>query len=133
MIWVCNDIIVMLCEPYKHITIGTVLPSKYYLFKVNNRNSKKRYEICSKLAIKTPERCQWRYFGFSIVNLEHISHFFLIFTVDLGQLIPWNWTNNVQLQGRSGHLRHQSKVPTLERCPLDRVFPRNETKMKKNA
>ena len=30
------------------------------LFKINNRNTKTRYEICSKLGIKTPERRQWR-------------------------------------------------------------------------
>ena len=30
-----------------------------YLFKVNSRNSRTRYEICSKLTIKTPERRQW--------------------------------------------------------------------------
>ena len=28
-----------------------------YLFKVNNRNSRKRSEVCSKLTIKTPDRC----------------------------------------------------------------------------
>ena len=28
-----------------------------YLFKFNNRNLRKRCEICSKLTIKTPERC----------------------------------------------------------------------------
>ena len=27
-----------------------------YLLKVNNRNTRTRYEICSKLTIKTPER-----------------------------------------------------------------------------
>ena len=27
-----------------------------YMFKVNNRNPRTRYEICSKLIIKTPER-----------------------------------------------------------------------------
>ena len=27
-----------------------------YLFKVNNRNTRKRCEICSKLTIKTPEQ-----------------------------------------------------------------------------
>ena len=27
-----------------------------YLFKINNRNTGKRCEICSKLTIKTPER-----------------------------------------------------------------------------
>ena len=34
-------------------------PTGIYLFKVNNRNTRKRYEICSKLTIKIPERRQW--------------------------------------------------------------------------
>ena len=33
-------------------------PPNIYLFKVNNRNTRKRFEICSKLTIKTSERCQ---------------------------------------------------------------------------
>ena len=45
-----------------------------YFFKINNRNARKRSEICSKLAIKTPERHQWRRSGVFIVNFEHISH-----------------------------------------------------------
>ena len=31
-------------------------PAGNYMFKVNNRNTKTRCEICSKLTIKTPER-----------------------------------------------------------------------------
>ena len=31
-------------------------PTNIYLFNVNNRNTTKRCEICSKLTIKTPER-----------------------------------------------------------------------------
>ena len=46
-----------------------------YLFKVNNRNSRKRCEVCSKLTIKTPERRQWRHSGVFIVNFEHTSSF----------------------------------------------------------
>ena len=49
-----------------------------YLFKVNNRNTRKRSEICSKLTIKTPERRQRRRSGVFIVNFEHISHLFLV-------------------------------------------------------
>ena len=33
------------------------LPAGNYMFKVNNRNTRTRCEICSKLTIKTPERC----------------------------------------------------------------------------
>ena len=46
-------------------------PANIYLFKVNNRNNRKRCEICSKLTIKTP--------GVFIVNFKHISHLFLLF------------------------------------------------------
>ena len=31
-------------------------PANIYLFKVNNKNIRKRCEICSKLTIKTPEK-----------------------------------------------------------------------------
>ena len=31
-------------------------PAGNYMFKVNNRNGRSTYEICSKLAIKTPQR-----------------------------------------------------------------------------
>ena len=57
-----------------------------YMFKVNNRNTKTRYEICSKLTIKASERHQWRrcfhcqlwtYFtswsSVSIVNFEQVN------------------------------------------------------------
>ena len=50
-----------------------LLPANIYLFEVNNRNTRKMCEICSKLTIKTPER---RPSGVFIVNFEHISHLF---------------------------------------------------------
>ena len=34
------------------------LPANNYLFKGNNRNTRERCEICSKVTAKTPERCQ---------------------------------------------------------------------------
>ena len=48
-------------------------PGNIYLFKVENRNTRKRCEICSKL-IKTPERRQWRCSSIFIVKFEQISH-----------------------------------------------------------
>ena len=56
-----------------------VFPANIYLFKVRNRNTRKRSEICSVLTIKTPERHQLRRSGVFIVNFEHISHLFLVF------------------------------------------------------
>ena len=38
-------------------------PADNYMFKVNSRNTRPQYEICSKLTIKTPERRQWRRTG----------------------------------------------------------------------
>ena len=36
--------------------VSVIFSANIYLFKANNRNTRKRYEICSKLTIKTPER-----------------------------------------------------------------------------
>ena len=44
------------------------LPANIYLFKVNNRNTRRRYEICSKLTIKTLELHHWRCSSVFIVN-----------------------------------------------------------------
>ena len=67
-------------------------PANMYLFKTNNRNTRKRCDLYSKLITKTPECRQWRrskvfivnfkyrrLSGVFKVNLEHISHPFLGF------------------------------------------------------
>ena len=54
-------------------------PCGIYLLKVNNRNTRTRCEISSKLTIKTPEQRQWRRSGVFIVNFTHISHLILMF------------------------------------------------------
>ena len=54
-------------------------PAKIYLFKFNNKNSRKRCEICSKLTIKTPENVIEVVLLFFCVNFEYISHLFLVF------------------------------------------------------
>ena len=41
-----------------------------YIFKVNNRKTRTRSEICSKITIKMPERRHWRRSGVFIVNFE---------------------------------------------------------------
>ena len=48
------------------------------LFKVDNRNTGTRCEVCSKLWIKTPEQCQCRHSGVFFLNSEHISHLVLV-------------------------------------------------------
>ena len=54
---------------YLRRSFSTGNPSNICLFKVNNRNTRKKCEIFSKLTIKTV----------FIVNFENISHFFLVF------------------------------------------------------
>ena len=49
------------------------------MLKFNKRNTRTKCEICSELTIKTPERCQCRRSSVFVVNLEHISHFVLVF------------------------------------------------------
>ena len=61
----------------QNISLNT--PAGIYLLKVNNRNSRTRCEICSKLTIKIPERRQWRRSGIFLVNFEHILHLVLVF------------------------------------------------------
>ena len=54
-------------------------PANIYLLKFNNKNTRKRCEICSKLTIKTPKQCYWRRPGFFIVNFKHMLHPFVVF------------------------------------------------------
>ena len=49
------------------------------MFNVNNRNTRTRREICSKLTLKTPERRQWRRSDVFIINSEHLSQLVLMF------------------------------------------------------
>ena len=56
-------------------------PAGIYLLKVNNRNTRARYEICSKLTIIISERRQWRPSSIFMVNFEHISHLVLVFYI----------------------------------------------------
>ena len=45
----------------------------------NNRNTKTRCEICSKLTMMSPARRQWRCSDVFIVNFQHILHLPLVF------------------------------------------------------
>ena len=55
------------------------IPAGISLFRVNNKNTRTMWEICSKLTIKIPERHQWRRSGNFIVTFEQISHIVLVF------------------------------------------------------
>ena len=53
-------------------------PAGIYLLKVNNRNTRTRWKICSNLTIKTLD-ANWHHSGAFIFNFEHISHLVLVF------------------------------------------------------
>ena len=55
-----------------HTVIG-LFPTNIYLFKNNNRNTRKRCKICSKLTIKTP----LRHSGVFTANFKHIPDLLL--------------------------------------------------------
>ena len=49
-------------------------PSRQSHDRSNNRNTRTKFEICSKLTVKPSKRRKWFRFGRFIVNFEHISH-----------------------------------------------------------
>ena len=77
---------------FAFLSLREATPANIYLFKVNNRNTGKRCEICSKLTIKTPERRHWRRSCVFIVNFEHIfTPFSSVFIADFEQVnVDWS-------------------------------------------
>ena len=57
------------------LVILQIFPAGKYMFKVNNRNTRTRGEICSKITVKTIRTTS----GVFVVNFEHISHLVLVF------------------------------------------------------
>ena len=66
-------------KSYSSIDLETEDPAGNNMFKVNNRNTRTRGEICSKLTIKIPDRRHWRRSSIFIANFEQISHLVLVF------------------------------------------------------
>ena len=62
-----------------------LFPASIYLFKVNNKNTRKQCKTCPKLTKKIPERNQstgthsWRCSGVFLFNFEHTFSFFYCF------------------------------------------------------
>ena len=52
-----NSNYILVCP--ENLRFPRIYPAGIYLLKVNNRNTRTRFEICSKLTIKTPERRHW--------------------------------------------------------------------------
>ena len=84
----------------------------YYMFKVNNRSTRKRSEICSKLTIKTPA------YGVVLVSLLLTVNFGTYFTLcSSGSIVTleqinagWATTKYQQNQSISTHLKPMSPL-----------------------
>ena len=61
---------------YLHHLIRQTFPAGAYL--LNYRSTKIRFEFFSKLTIKSPRRCEWRWSGVFIVNFEKFLHIALV-------------------------------------------------------
>ena len=82
------------CKTYVDFVFNT--PANIHVLRVNNRSTRPRYGICSKLTIKTPERRYWCRFSVFIVNYGHILHLvFLLLTVNM--LLPAGYCVLVRL------------------------------------
>ena len=77
------------CKGYSRLP--NTFPASIYLFKVNGRNTKNRFEICLDLTIKTPERRHWRRSGVFIVHFEHTT-FSSVSIVDFEE-VNVSWVN----------------------------------------
>ena len=71
-----NVLVFKVSKTFFNVTATRDLPAGNYLFKVNNRNTRTRCEICLKLTIMTAERREWHCSGIFIVNSEHIHTLF---------------------------------------------------------
>ena len=86
-----------LCSNMKLDDVKKPKPASNYTFKVNNRNTRTRCEICSKLTRKTPERCRWRGSGVFMFNFEHILHLALVFLLLLFEQANTGWKSLLDL------------------------------------
>ena len=99
-----------------------IIPARNYMFKVNNRNTRTRCEICSKLTIKTLER---RVLVSLLLTLNIFQTLFYSFCVSFEQVIV-GWDNLY----RSIHLSCSSKRCSqacnfIKKTPQHRCFPVN--------
>ena len=95
---------------WKALLVMSSVPTRNYLFKVSNWNTRIRCENCSRLRMKTLERCQWRRSSVFIVNCEHISIFLLI--IDFEQ-VKVCWVHIEKINTYENKIRHIMRYATI--------------------
>ena len=88
----------LIVTDYRHYITKTLHHQRHYrasiyLFKVNNRNTRKRCKICSKLTIKTPEKRRSGVFNakfcsVSIVDFEQVNVTWVLSSSSAQQTFP---------------------------------------------
>ena len=86
----------MTSTSFEFVCKSVYCPASNYMFKVNNRNSRTRCEICSKLTINIPE-WHWRRSGIFIVNFEHFPHFAIVCKCRLGVFCKYIYSAKTKL------------------------------------
>ena len=68
------------------------LPLGIYVLKVNNRNTRKRSEICSKLTMKNQNDVSYVVLVFLSLTMKYLTPFSSVFIVDFEQVnVSWVW------------------------------------------
>ena len=57
-----DNILLKYLKNHLHILVFYYIPASIYLLQVNNKNTRTRCEVCSKLTITTPERRHLRHY-----------------------------------------------------------------------
>ena len=78
------------CKFYQKLC---TFPTNKDLHKVNYKNTRKRWKICSKLTLKTPEKLHWRHSGVFIAKLLTYSAPFFWVPIDssIPNFTPFLW------------------------------------------
>ena len=82
----------MLLASFEYLTSKTTTPANIYLFKVSNRNIRKRFEMCLKLAIKNQSDNNDVVLVFLslVLNIFHIL-FCVPMVVFEQVIVSWDW------------------------------------------
>ena len=68
------------------------LPLGIYVLKGNNRNTRKRSEICSKLTMKNQNDVSYVVLVFLSLTMKYLTPFSSVFIVDFEQVnVSWVW------------------------------------------
>ena len=86
------------------------------MFKVYHTNIKTRFEICSQLTIKKPERHQWCCYGFFVVNLStYFTPCFIVSIINFEHVnVGWAPVPNNQMTQKT-FTCSRSTLETLEK------------------